>query len=81
MEQRGPWGSGAGIPGGRASTGAARDRVVDGASRVPGPPRAARCVFCGTPLRLRADAGWRHDVRLHDRGGCCIPCPEPTPSR
>lgn len=34
------------------------------------------CAVCGTPLRRRGDAGWRHEVGLAERGGCQTPWPE-----
>jgi hypothetical protein len=34
-------------------------------------------VFCTTPVQRYGEAGWRHLLGFHARGGCDMPCPRP----
>jgi hypothetical protein len=46
-------------------------------SRLPSLPEVSTCVFCTTPVQRHGEAGWRHALGFHARGGCDMPCPRP----
>lgn len=53
--------------------------VVGFDSEAPDPFALYVCALCGTSVSERGDAGWRHDVGWHERGGCTSVQPRELP--